>query len=74
MGYEKLRFRHKAVTITAASEMFGLALDRELIPYLNDGWDVLIQTPVTQTEKEFRRGGKFTEFCVTFVLRKAVTS
>lgn len=75
-----MNFEHKAITFEDRPEYFEEMLNHRLIPYLNDGWEVLLQTPVTPIETEVRtpirarerKGDKITKLCVTFILRKRI--
>ena len=40
-----MNFEHKAITFEDRPEYFEEMLNHRLIPYLNDGWEVLLQTP-----------------------------
>ena len=80
MNYEHKNYKHKAITFKDRPEYFEDALNHSLIPDLNDGWEIILQTPVTPIEEEIRtplrigerRGDKITKLCVTFVLRKKI--
>ena len=75
-----MNFEHKAITFENRPQDFEEMLNHSLIPYLNDGWEIILQTPVTPIEEEVhtplrigeRRGDKITKLCVTFVLRKKI--
>ena len=80
MNYEHKNYKHKAIAFEDRPQYFEAALNHSLIPYLNDGWEIILQTPVTPIEEEIRtplkigerRGDKITKLCVTFVLRKII--
>lgn len=75
-----MNFEHKAITFTDRPQYFETMLNHSLIPDLNDGWEIILQTPVTPIEEEIRtplrvgehRGDKITKLCVTFILRKRI--
>jgi len=75
-----MNYEYKAITIDNQPRYFDTTLNYQLIPYLNDGWEILLQTPVTQIEEEIyfpieagiRKGDKITKLCVTFILRKKI--
>lgn len=75
-----MNFEHKAITFKDRPEYFEENLNRYLIPYLDDGWEILSQTPITQIEEEIRtplrigecKGDKIIKLCVTFILRKRI--
>lgn len=66
-----MNYEHKAIMIEHQPQFFEEMLNHYLIPYLNDGWEILLQTPVSSIEVE-RRGDKKTELCVTFLIRKKI--
>ena len=66
-----MNYEHKAITIEHQPKYFEEMLNHYLIPYLNDGWEIILQTPVTSIEEEIR-GDKKTELCVIFILRKKI--
>ena len=80
MNYEYKNYKYKAITFTDQPKYFEENLNRYLIPYLDDGWGILSQTPITQIEEEIRtpiiagthKGDKITKLCVTFILRKKI--
>ena len=75
-----MNFEYKAITFKDRPEYFEENLNCYLIPYLDDGWEILSQTPITQIEEEIRtplrigerKGDKITKLCVTFILRKRI--
>ena len=75
-----MNFEHKAITFENRPQDFEEMLNHSLIPYLNDGWEIILQTPVTPFKEEIRvpiRTGerkcdKITKLCVTFILRKRI--
>lgn len=75
-----MNFEHKAITFEDRPEYFEEMLNCRLIPYLNNGWEIVLQTPVTPIEEEIRtplrigerKGDKNTKLCVTFILRKKI--
>lgn len=77
-----MNYEYKAITIDNQPRYFDATLNHQLIPYLNDGWEILLQTPVTPIEEEIhfpieagiRKGNKIIKFCVTFILRKKIIS
>ena len=75
-----MNFEHKAITFENRPQDFEEMLNHSLIPYLNDGWEILLQTPVTPFEEEIRtpirarerKGDKITKLCVIFILRRKI--
>ena len=75
-----MNYEHKAIAFADRPQYFEEMLNHSLIPDLNDGWEIILQTPVTPIEEEIRtplrvgehRGDKITKLCVTFVLRKKI--
>ena len=75
-----MNFEHKAITFENRPQDFEEMLNHSLIPYLNDGWEIILQTPVTSIEKEVltpirareRKGDKITKLCVIFILRRKI--
>lgn len=74
-----MNYEHKAITFEDQPQYFETMLNYSLIPYLNDGWEVLLQTPVTPIETEIRtpiggtcKGDKITKLCVIFILRRKI--
>lgn len=49
-----MNYKHKAIMINHQPQFFEEMLNHYLIPYLNDGWEILLQTPVTPIEVEIR--------------------
>lgn len=75
-----MNFEHKAITFEDRPEYFEEMLNHSLIPYLNDGWEIVLQTPVTPIEEEVltpirareHKGDKITKLCVIFILRRKI--